>query len=120
MSQSAEKIFQQASQLCEANPRPFQKFEGLYSFQLLGTAPALWFVRCGSTPAVWRGSGRADCSVTLDERTFIEIVDGTLNPQLAYRDKRLEIEGDPSLALRLHLIFAIIEQAIDPRAELLT
>jgi len=123
MSASPEKIFQQTAQLCEANPSLFQAFEGSYSFHLQqaqNQAPQVWFVRCGETPVVLPGAGRtADCTITLDQSIFLEIVAGTLLPALAFREGRLAIEGDTSSALKLHLVFSLIEQAVDTREVLL-
>jgi len=122
---SAEQSFVSLAQLCEAAPRYFQPLVGVYLFRVAESAtasvdsklPLSWCVRLGAEPAVWRGQVEADCQVQLQANILREIIDGSLNPQLAFLDGRLKVSGDRYYVLRLQLIFELLAYASKQRAE---
>ncbi|MBB4633653.1 SCP2 sterol-binding domain-containing protein [Sphingosinicella soli] len=42
-----------------------------------------------------------DCTVKVSMSDFLDIVDGTTNPQMAFMTGKLKVEGDMSVALQL-------------------
>ena len=45
--------------------------------------------------------GESDCRVKLSMADFLEIVDGTQNPQMAFMMGKLRVEGDMGIAMQL-------------------
>ncbi len=58
-----------------------------------------------STPTVVDNEDReADCTVKVIMDDFIQIAQGTINPQMAFMTGKLRVEGDVSLAMQLGAI----------------
>lgn len=56
-------------------------------------------------PAVSNDDLDADVTFVMNKENFESLIDGTLNPQLAFMMGKLKIEGDMGLALKLADIF---------------
>lgn len=56
-------------------------------------------------PAVTNNDLDADVTFVLSAENFEELVDGSLNPQMAFMMGKLKIDGDMGLALKLADIF---------------
>ena len=61
----------------------------------------------GSTnpPTVSNDDGEADVTLTMSEENFEGLLDGSLNPQMAFMMGKLKIDGDMGLALQLSELF---------------
>jgi len=58
-----------------------------------------------STPTVVDNEDReADCTVKVIMDDFVQIAQGTINPQMAFMTGKLRVEGDVSLAMQLGAI----------------
>ncbi|MFQ5348033.1 MAG: SCP2 sterol-binding domain-containing protein [Rhodothalassiaceae bacterium] len=57
----------------------------------------------GSTtpPAVDNEDGDADCTITVSEADFREILEGTQNAQMAFMMGKLKVDGDMGAAMQL-------------------
>jgi hypothetical protein len=69
---------------------------------------AVWtlVVESGRLTAIAEGSESAQCVFLLDSGTLLEIATGTLAPDRAFFDLRIEIEGDIALGLQLSTVLA--------------
>jgi len=54
-----------------------------------------------SPTVVDNDNSAADCTVKVSKENFMQIADGSLNPQMAFMMGKLRVEGDMSLALQL-------------------
>ncbi|WCL54998.1 SCP2 sterol-binding domain-containing protein [Gimibacter soli] len=54
-----------------------------------------------SPTVVDNANSEADCTVKVSKENFMQIADGSLNPQMAFMMGKLRVEGDMSLALQL-------------------
>lgn len=43
----------------------------------------------------------ADCTIKVSLENFLQMVDGSLNPQMAFMTGKIRVEGDMSLAMQL-------------------
>lgn len=45
--------------------------------------------------------GDADCTITTDTESFVQLKDGSLNPMMAVMGGKVKIQGDMGLAMKL-------------------
>ena len=65
------------------------------------------FIDGSSTPpAVTNDDNEADVTLIIDEENFEGLIDGSLNPQMAFMMGKLKIDGDMGLALKLGELFS--------------
>lgn len=67
----------------------------------LGDAGVIRIVGTRSPPEVDNEDGDADCTISVAEADFREIVDGTQNAQMAFMTGKLRVDGDMSAAMQL-------------------
>jgi len=87
----------------KSKPDLVTKINAIYQFNISGPTGGQWAVDC-ATPggAVAAGpSAEAKCTVACTDADFLAIVNGKLNPQMAFMMGKLKIQGDMGLALKL-------------------
>jgi hypothetical protein len=90
----------------QAKPDVVQKIGAVYQFVISGAGGGSWSVDCtqpGGKIAAGAVSG-AKCTVAATEADFLAIVNGKLNPQMAFMSGKLKIQGDMGLAMKLQMI----------------
>lgn len=69
---------------------------------VLGDPGDTILVDARSSPvAVTRADGEADCTLRLSPENLAKLMDGRLNPMLAYTMGKLKVEGSPAIAMKL-------------------
>jgi putative sterol carrier protein len=90
----------------QAKPDVVAKINAIYQFNISGPGGGTWSVDCtqaggkvaaGAAPA-------ARCTVAATDQHFLDIVNGKLNPQMAFMSGKLKIQGDMGLAMKLQQI----------------
>ncbi len=90
----------------QAKPDVVGKINSIYQFQISGPGGGAWTVDC-TQPGGKVGPGTspgAKCTVAAAEQDFLAIVNGKLNPQMAFMSGKLRIQGDVGLAMKLQQI----------------
>ncbi len=90
----------------QSKPDLVAKIGAVYQFNISGPDGGVWSVDCS------RGAGRvqggsapdAKCTVAATDVDFLAIVNGRLNPQMAFMSGRLKIQGDVGLAMKLQAL----------------
>jgi putative sterol carrier protein len=90
----------------KAKPDVVAKINAIYQFNISGPAGGSWAVDCTAPGgAISAGAnGGAKCTVAMTEGDFLNLVNGKLNPQMAFMTGKLKIQGDMGLALKLQQI----------------
>jgi hypothetical protein len=92
----------------QAKPDVVAKINAVYQFNIGGPAGGTWSVDCtqpggrvlaGPSPA-------ARCTVSATDQSFLDIVNGKLNAQMAFMSGKLKIQGDMGLAMKLQQILS--------------
>jgi putative sterol carrier protein len=87
-------------------PDVVSKINAVYQFNISGPGGGSWSVDC-TKPGGAITSGQADgakCTVNCSDADFLSIVNGKLNPQMAFMSGKLKIQGDMGLAMKLQQI----------------
>ncbi len=87
-------------------PDVVAKINALYQFNISGPEGGSWSVDC-TAPGGKISPGAAAaarCTVAATDKDFLDIVNGKLNPQMAFMSGKLRIQGDMGLAMKLQQI----------------
>ncbi len=100
---SVNKVFEDISAKLTADPSKVANIKAIYQFNVTGDGGGEWNVDLtGAAPAVNAGAASsANCTVTVASEDFINIVNGTLNAQMAFMTGKVKISGDMGLAMKL-------------------
>ena len=78
----------------------------IYEFQIQGENGGTWSldltVPGGQVSAA--STGKATCTVTMQDENFVKMVTGQLNPQMAFMTGKIKVAGNMGLALKLSSI----------------
>jgi putative sterol carrier protein len=90
----------------KAKPDVVQKINAVYQFNITGPNGGHWSVDCTTAEGrITEGQApNAKCTVTATDLDFMNIVNGKLNPQMAFMSGKLKIQGDMGLAMKLQQI----------------
>ncbi len=89
-----------------AKPDVVAKINAVYQFNIAGPGGGTWAVDC-TVPGGKISAGAAaaaKCTVAALDQDFLAIVNGKLNPQMAFMSGKLKIQGDMGLAMKLQQI----------------
>ena len=92
----------------QAKPDVVSKINAIYQFVISGPGGGSWAVDC-TQPGGKVQSGtaaNARCTVAATDQNFLDIVNGRLNPQMAFMSGKLKIQGDMGLAMKLQQILS--------------
>lgn len=85
----------------KGDPSKAKAVNAIYQFDITGDNGGTWTVDL-TQPAVLSGStGKAQCTITMTSKDFVDVISEKLNPQMAFLQGRLKVAGDMSLALKL-------------------
>lgn len=104
MALTAQEIFQdKIATKVKENADKAKDINAVYEFQLTGDNASTWTLDLTQEGgAISEGSnGNADCTVIIDSKDLSDIVEGSLNPQMAFMSGKLKVTGDMGLALKL-------------------
>ena len=107
MSTPAEFFNKKAEELA-ANPAALTGINATYQFTLTGDPEGSWVMKLtDDEKSVDVGAiDDADCSITMDAGDFMAMIEGRLNPQMAFMTGKLKVAGEMGLALKLQAILA--------------
>jgi len=80
--------------------------KAVYQFEITGDGGGTWVLDLNAPGGkVTKGpSPDAKCTVTMDAANFSDLIEGKLNPQMAFMTGKLKVKGDMGLALKLGTI----------------
>jgi putative sterol carrier protein len=89
------------------NPNAARGLNVTYQFELSGENGGTYALKIADGQCEYIPGGVENPSITLklSAKDWLQIVEGTLNPQMAFLTQRIKLDGDLSLAMRLNSIF---------------
>ena len=105
--QSVKDLFERhMPERLKAKPDVVAKINAVYQFNVSGPGGGAWSVDCTAPGGlISQGtSPSARCTVVITDADLINVVNGRLNPQMAFMSGKLKIQGDMGLAMKLQQI----------------
>jgi putative sterol carrier protein len=106
-AESVKDVFERhMPEKLRGKPDVVAKINAVYQFNISGPQGGQWSVDC-TQPGGLVTSGtaaNARCTVQATDADFLNIVNGKLNPQMAFMSGKLRIQGDMALAMKLQQI----------------
>ena len=101
-SMTPKQIFEERiATRIKADPAKAKAVNAVYQFDITGDNGGTWTIDL-TKPEVSAGSqGKAQCTITMSSKDFVDIIAEKLNPQMAFLQNRLKVAGDMPLALKL-------------------
>jgi putative sterol carrier protein len=87
-----------------SDPAKSKAINAVYQFDITGDNGGTWTVDLTQPAVVSGAGGKAQCTITMSSKDFVDIISEKLNPQMAFLQGRLKVAGDMSLALKLGTI----------------
>jgi putative sterol carrier protein len=90
----------------QAKPDVVAKINAVYQFNISGAGGGSWSIDCTAPGGKIEAgtTANAKCTVAATDQDFLAIVNGKLNPQMAFMSGKLKIQGDMGLAMKLQQI----------------
>ncbi len=79
-----------------------KKVNATYRFDITGPTGGTWILDMKEgTAGVRQADEQAQCTITMTDSDFVSLIDGKLNPQMAFMSGKLKVKGDMGLAMKL-------------------
>ena len=84
--------------------------DATYQFELTGEGGGTYHVTIdsGACSVVQGPTDKASITITMQASDYLDMINGRLNPQMAFMGGKLKIKGDMSLALKMQELFPTV------------
>lgn len=90
----------------QARSELVEQVGAVYQFVVTGEKTSHWRVDL-TVPGgkVEASEQKAPCAIAMNEADLVDLIEGRLNPQIAFMSGKLQISGDMGSALKLSMLF---------------
>lgn len=101
---TAAELMDQAREALAKNAATASAVGAVYKFVLEGEGGGTWIVTLKGTPSITLGDGDAECTLKLAASDYVDMLEGRTKGEDLFFAGKLQIEGDPSLAMKLQTL----------------
>lgn len=87
-----------------------ERIGATFKFHVFGESGGTWRVQLRPPAGVLEDDGQADCTIRMDDCSFVDLFEGRVNGQQLFFAGKLDIEGDLTLALKLQELTSLLRQ----------
>jgi putative sterol carrier protein len=100
---AVKEIFSALTEKMNQSPEGIQGFQAAYQFDLSGTESGSYQLKIEDGKAEYAEGTpfEAKCTLQLSDESFLKLVQGALNPTMAFMTGKLKIQGDLGQAMKL-------------------
>eukprot|EP01112_Ceratiomyxa_fruticulosa_P011320 TRINITY_DN3063_c0_g1_i1.p1 TRINITY_DN3063_c0_g1~~TRINITY_DN3063_c0_g1_i1.p1 ORF type:complete len:118 (-),score=26.76 TRINITY_DN3063_c0_g1_i1:298-651(-) len=106
MADAIQTTFDELTKVIAGNPDLLKKINGIYLFEITTSKGEVqkWTVDLKNAPGkVSKSSdGKVDCTLTMKEQDFVDLMNGKITGQQAFMQSKLKIKGNMSYAMKLN------------------
>merc|ERR1712054_110673 len=106
---ASDVIFPEIDKRIKEDPSLLKKIAGVYRFKITGNGTTkTWTVDVKNAPggAKEGEEGKADCTVTVSDEDYVNLITGKANGQQLFMGGKLKISGNMAMAMRLSQLSA--------------
>lgn len=100
MEQSAKGFFDALAPRLNSDPDALSGLDCVYQF-FIGDGKYNVAIRGGKAQVAEGEAGGANCTVSMEEGTLMDLLAGKINGQMAFLTGKIKVAGDMGLALKL-------------------
>lgn len=104
-------VFQKIDAALTANPSATDNIDAIFQFDITGDDGGTWVIDARaetSSDFVTEGpSDDANCTITMKDKDWTGLTDGSLNPMNAFMMGKIKIKGDMGLAMKLQSLLKL-------------
>ncbi len=106
--ETAKQVFETVMpEKLKAKPELIEQINASYKFEITGDAGGIWIVDLTEAGGkISEGDAEASCTITMVDSDFVDMMNGTLNAQMAFMGGKLKVAGDMNLAMKLQALVA--------------
>ncbi len=108
MATAKEKMDQAAAKIAE-NKDQAKSIGATYKFVLAGDGGGTWVMNLKDNPGITEGEGDAQCTIKMEAKDYVDMIEGRANGQQLFFAGKLKIEGDMGLAMKLQKLTEVIK-----------
>lgn len=105
--ESAKELFEdRLPTRLKDKPDLAEKINSTYKFEVAGDDGGTWLVDLTQGGgSISQSDADAACTISIQDSDLVALVNGDLNPQMAFMTGKLKIKGDIGLAMKLQSLF---------------
>jgi putative sterol carrier protein len=108
MTTAKEKMDEASGKIAE-NKEQAKGIGAVYKFVLAGDGGGTWVMNLKDNPGVTEGEGDAQCTIKMEAKDYVDMLEGRANGQQLFFAGKLKIEGDMGLAMKLQKLTEVLK-----------
>ena len=108
MTTAKEKMTEASTKIAE-NQDQAKSIGAVYKFVLAGDGGGTWVMNLKDNPGVTEGEGDAQCTIKMEAKDYVDMLEGRANGQQLFFAGKLKIEGDMGLAMKLQKLTEVLK-----------
>lgn len=103
---SVQEVINNLLAKAQQNPEPLKGIKAIYQFNISGAEGGTYQLKVddGDIDIASEEKYTPQCTIDISDENFLKLVQGNLNPTMAFMTGKVKAKGDLSLAMKLQTI----------------